>query len=60
MDEKLRIAITALREIAALANRYECESAPRVATDALRDIQREHYLHVPSPVVAELIGARTL
>lgn len=62
MDEKLRIAIEALTLIESIFEGEEAyaEQVQNAASQALLEIQREHYLNVPSPVVAELIGGRTL
>ena len=61
-DEKLRIAIEALLELRKLDFEHHSYSyhVRRISNDALREIQREHFLVSPSPAVAEVIGARSL
>lgn len=61
-DEKLTIAIAALlalKDILADTDNFVYHTR-YIVLDALRQIQRYHYLVEPSPVVAELIGARGL
>ena len=62
-DEKLRIALEALLKIKDLSSSdldaYHFH-AERITWQALQAIQREHYLGEPSPIVAELVGARRL
>ena len=62
-DDKLKIALEALKELKDLEPTNDADYGAMVeliASDALHDIQREHYLGTPSPVVAELIGAKSL
>jgi hypothetical protein len=58
-DDKLRIALEALLEIQGLADTdrdlYHYYSK-RIASAALRAIQREHYLGERSPVVHQMLA----
>lgn len=58
----LKIALEALLELQAHPVDYASDALLMhdIAICAIRDIQREHYLDSPSPVVAEVIGARKL
>ena len=53
----LKIALEALLELKELDQAF---TANQIAAEALYNIQREHYLGEPSPVVAEVIGAIAL
>lgn len=56
--EKLKIALEALKELRDHPYGHENDAVQMhdIARDALREIQREHYLGTPSPVVAEVLA----
>ena len=58
----LKIALEALLELKDHSTNEDGDAVfmRNIAREAIREIRREHYLAEPSPVVAELVGARNL
>lgn len=57
-DDKLRIALEALLDIRkhSITNDHDAYQMRQMATKAIQEIQREHYLGDPSPTVHEVLA----